>query len=448
MPRLQRHLLDAGRPEMTSVRRPSPLRSTEDHEDEPNPIQSDPSTPNDAGQASSRKRKRGTGKAREAETNGYITQPQPPAVGIKPAVLEATFLFIPVMGMLSFIFGGCCLNVYALEALLSYEPHAGILLTFTQFIFVAIVALPSQISFSNPPLFLKPREIPLLRWCPYIALFFAVNILNNYAFGFKISVPVHIILRSGGSITTMGVGWLWGKRYASRHVFAVLLLTLGVLIAAVADAGAKGKIESNPEKSAQDLFTFIAGLGILFVAQVLSAIMGLYTQATYEKYGNHWQENLFYSHVLSLPLFAPFYSTILEQLKDFISSYPLVYVKSPRSVPSDDFKYGIPLRLVLTAANSVTQYACIRGVHMLAARTSALTVTIVLNVRKLVSLFLSIYLFGNYLPPGVVVGAFIVFVAGGIYSLESQRQATERQQAKAEARAQMHLGVNGKAKEN
>ena len=85
---------------------------------------------------------------------------------------------------------------------------------------------------------------------------------------------------------------------------------------------------------------------------------------------------------------------------------------------------------------------------MLAARTSALTVTIVLNVRKLVSLFLSIYLFGNYLPPGVVVGAFIVFVAGGIYSLESQRQATERQQAKAEARAQMHLGVNGKAKEN
>lgn len=44
-------------------------------------------------------------------------------------------------------------------------------------------------------------------------MFFAVNLLNNYAFGYNISVPVHIILRSGGSVMTMLVGYLWGKRY-------------------------------------------------------------------------------------------------------------------------------------------------------------------------------------------------------------------------------------------
>jgi solute carrier family 35 (UDP-xylose/UDP-N-acetylglucosamine transporter), member B4 len=66
-----------------------------------------------------------------------------------------------------------------------------------------------------------------------IVLFFSVNILNNYAFGFDISVPVHIILRSGGSITTMLVGFAWGKRYSRMHVISVALLTVGVIISAV-----------------------------------------------------------------------------------------------------------------------------------------------------------------------------------------------------------------------
>ncbi len=68
--------------------------------------------------------------------------------------------------------------------------------------------------------------------------------------------------------------------------------------------------------------------------------------------------------------------------------------------------------------NSLTQLACIRGVNLLAAKSSALTVTIVLNVRKLVSLFLSIWLFGNRLAPGVLVGAAVVFGSGGLYAWE------------------------------
>lgn len=72
-----------------------------------------------------------------------------------------------------------------------------------------------------------------------IVLFFAVNVLNNYAFGYKISVPIHIILRSGGSVTTMLVGWLWGKRYSRMQVISVALLTIGVVVAAMSDAKTK-----------------------------------------------------------------------------------------------------------------------------------------------------------------------------------------------------------------
>lgn len=89
-------------------------------------------------------------------------------------------------------------------------------------------------------------------------MFFAVNMLNNFAFGYNISVPVHIILRSGGSVMTMLVGYVWGKRYTSMQsesvlvmisnfvgcvecvsVLSVAMLTAGIGVAAMADAQAK-----------------------------------------------------------------------------------------------------------------------------------------------------------------------------------------------------------------
>jgi UDP-xylose/UDP-N-acetylglucosamine transporter B4 len=79
-----------------------------------------------------------------------------------------------------------------------------------------------------------------------------------------------------------------------------------------------------------------------------------------------------------------------------------------------------PDQLAYLAINILTQYACIRGVNLLAAKSSALTVTIVLNIRKLVSLLLSIWLFGNSLAQGTLLGALVVFGAGALYSLGSR----------------------------
>lgn len=52
--------------------------------------------------------------------------------------------------------------------------------------------------------------------------------------------------------------------------------------------------------------------------------------------------------------------------------------------------------------------------------------TIVLNVRKLVSLFISIWLFGNELPLGVMLGAAVVFAGGGIYAWEGTRMQNRK----------------------
>lgn len=108
-----------------------------------------------------------------------------------------------------------------------------------QFIFVAITSLPSQLDSRRPPFYLKSNRVPIRRWLVNIVLFFAINVLNNHAFSYDISVPVHIILRSGGSITTMLAGSLYGKRYSRIQVTAVLLLTVGVITAAWSDSQTK-----------------------------------------------------------------------------------------------------------------------------------------------------------------------------------------------------------------
>ncbi|KAK7418319.1 golgi uridine diphosphate-N-acetylglucosamine transporter [Neonectria magnoliae] len=316
--------------------------------------------------------------------------------------------------MLGLIFGGCCSNVYALEAIVSFEPSST-LLTFVQFLFVAVTGFVAQFDKQNS-YFIAPNKVPIRRWLVNIVLFFTINVLNNHAFSYNISVPVHIILRSGGSITTMAAGYLYGKRYTRTQVVAVVLLTLGVILAAWSDAQSKVAGESNGRPA------FSTGLVILFVAQVLSAIMGLYTEATYVIYGPQWRENLFYSHALSLPLFLPFVPSMVRTLGHLLSSPP-IQMPGPLSLASDFLP--VPSQLVYLVINVLTQYACIRGVNLLAAISTALTVTIVLNIRKLVSLLLSIWLFGNRLAPGTMLGAMVVFGAGGLYTMGTKRKVVE-----------------------
>ena len=175
--------------------------------------------------------------------------------------------------------------------------------------------------------------------------------------------------------------------------------------------------------------------------------MGLYTQATYAKYGPYWNENLFYSHFLSLPLFLPFLPSFRAHLQRLMASPRLEFTLplsrpyqdqltlwfnklNPSALPmlglSSPPALKVPTHILALLLNTFTQYACIRGVNLLGARTSALGVTIMLNVRKLFSLFLSIWLFDNELPLGLLLGAAVVFAGGGIYAWEGARMQTSK----------------------
>lgn len=363
----------------------------------------------------------------------------------------------------------------------------GPLITFVQFVVTALFTLPAFLSFSAGPrsLFLRPRAVPIKSWLIYTAFFMTVNLLNNWAFAYKISVPLHIILRSGGPVSSMAVGYLYNsKRYSRMQVLAVLLLTLGVVGAALADASAKGQsmeIGIGSDEDGSSLITSVTGFMILALAMILASFQGVYADRLYEMYGrSHWREALLYSHMLSLPFFLPTYPHLSSQFRALLSSPPMLSLLS--SVVADDeltlanstsTVFGAvaattapvssetlstsinsaatslllalskqplvrsilartPVKVAYLLLNAVTQYLCIRGVHLLSANSSSLTVTIVLNIRKLVSLLLSIYFFGNVLATGVLVGAALVFIGGGLYGFEGARLRKRKEARKTE----------------
>ncbi|KAK6428808.1 golgi uridine diphosphate-N-acetylglucosamine transporter [Oleoguttula sp. CCFEE 5521] len=209
----------------------------------------------------------------------------------------------------------------------------------------------------------------------------------------------------------MIAGSIRGKRYSRLQVASVALLTVGVL----------GKSMTIETKTSTSEFT--TGLSILMLAQLLSAYMGAYVEDTYASYGASWTENLFYSHFLSLPFFLPLSGPMRRQWTRLASTPALnrdvaTWPSSTNPILADLLS-TTPRGLVFLLINATTQLACISGVNLLSAKSSAVTVTIVLNIRKLVSFMLSTWLFGHELSAKMLLGSALVFGSGALYGWET-----------------------------
>jgi UDP-xylose/UDP-N-acetylglucosamine transporter B4 len=86
------------------------------------------------------------------------------------------------------------------------------LITFAQFAFVALDGLRHHATWGKYGPKLKPSVVPLSNWILLVIIFFLVSSLNNIALGYNISMPLHIIFRSGGLIANMIMGALILKK--------------------------------------------------------------------------------------------------------------------------------------------------------------------------------------------------------------------------------------------
>lgn len=137
--------------------------------------------------------------------------------------------------------------------------------------------------------------------------------------------------------------------------------------------------------------SYFLGISLLLLALFLSAIMGIWQELTFAKYGrDNWQESLFYSHFFSLPL-------LMLRKGDLQREWNLAMASTPTRLfaGSDNFSLAVPSMVPLLALNVVTQLACINGVNRLTSKVSSVAVTLVLVVRKAVSLAISVLLVGG-----------------------------------------------------
>jgi len=231
------------------------------------------------------------------------------------------------------------------------------------------------------------------------------------------------------------------SRYTSTQVTSVLLVTAGVVITTLS-------AQSSSAKKSTSVATYATGIGILTLALVLSGMLGLVQDWTFAKHAlvkvegpAPWQESMFYLHFLALPMFIPLLPDLAAQmhilnsqgsrvelnfpvplpaLLNFSTTFPALFPSySPPSLPihlfprsgnmsllsiteatnlnSTPFSYhpfllslSIPHVYLPLVLNTITQLLCAAGVHRLTTHVSALTVTLVLVVRKAASLIISV----------------------------------------------------------
>ncbi|KAM5172477.1 nucleotide sugar transporter SLC35B4-like isoform 1-T1 [Mantella aurantiaca] len=302
------------------------------------------------------------------------------------------------------VFCGCCSNVVFLELLARNFPGCGNIVTFAQFLLIAIEGFIFQADFGR-----KRPAIPLRYYVIMVTMFFTVSVVNNYALNLNISMPLHMIFRSGSLIANMVLGIIiLRKRYSFSKYLSIALVSLGIFICTMMSAK---QVASQPAASEEEGFVaflwWLLGIAALTFALLVSARMGIFQETLYKEYGKHSKEALFYNHALPLPGFL--------LLAPDIYHHALLFTQSePFQLPLLGIQ--MPVMWFYLLMNIITQYVCIRGVFILTTECPSLTVTLVVTLRKFLSLIFSILYFKNPFTTWHWMGTLFVFLGTLLYT--------------------------------
>ncbi|XP_006633343.1 UDP-xylose and UDP-N-acetylglucosamine transporter [Lepisosteus oculatus] len=305
---------------------------------------------------------------------------------------------------IALVFIGCCSNVVFLELLVRDFPGCGNIVTFAQFAFIALEGFIFENNFGR-----KKPAIPIRNYIIMVTMFFTVSVINNYALNFNIAMPLHMIFRSGSLIANMILGIIiLKKRYSVTKYISISLVSLGIFICTLMSAK---QVASHPNSSEEEGFYaflhWLFGIAMLTFALLMSARMGIFQETLYKQYGKHSKEALFYNHCLPLPGFLLLGANIYNHAVLFSQSAPV-------EIPV----IGIvaPVMWIYLLMNVVTQYICIRGVFILTTECTSLTVTLVVTLRKFISLIISIIYFRNPFTAWHWIGTVVVFIGTLMYT--------------------------------
>eukprot|EP00474_Spongospora_subterranea_P000315 CRZ00773.1 hypothetical protein [Spongospora subterranea] len=331
-----------------------------------------------------------------------------------------SFLDRALFRAITFVFLGCALNNVSLELLINSDLGIGNTITASQFVFISLFGLITHLQYRDGSLYLQERRSPIGFFFKTTSVFVIVSLINNVVFIFNISIPFHMLFRSCSLVVSMGLGlFVYKKQYTKHQIISCLLITTGVLVATLADSvvqsnccDAPGVHLDSGRSPGTDhwkgILPWMLGVTLLLISLILSSILGHWQEWGYQQYGRYPQENMFYSHLFSLPFFLFLAPDIISRLPALITRSTDVYIPY-LNIP-------LPYSLIL-AGNIVSQYICVRGVHDVTCLSTTLTCTFTLTIRKFVSLLISVVFLGNTLTLFHWIGAILVFAGTILYSL-------------------------------
>lgn len=251
----------------------------------------------------------------EPQSSSVAGEPHEPSSSLSLFGWSPRLLFAVFMVLIS-----CCCNVIFLELLVRQDPGIGNLVTFSQFL---VIALEGFI-FTTKCGTVGP-QVPFSSWIVLVVMYFLVSVTNNYALSYHVPMPLHMIFRAGSLLANMLMGMvLLGKRYKTVKYVSVLIITVGIATCTVMSATSRVSLKSGKAvfseegESKQAVEEILAaleleqterlrelsmGIALLVLAMLMSARMGIYQEVLYTRHGKHPKEALFYTHALPLPGF-------------------------------------------------------------------------------------------------------------------------------------------------
>ncbi|NXP25312.1 S35B4 protein, partial [Scytalopus superciliaris] len=277
-------------------------------------------------------------------------------------------------------------------------PGCGNIVTFSQFLFIAVEGFIFEANFGR-----KSPAIPVRYYFMMVAMFFTVSVVNNYALNLNISMPLHMIFRSGSLIASMALGIIiLKKRYSVSKYTSIALVSLGIFTCTFMSAKQVASDSNLHEEDGLQVFLW-------WLLGIMSARMGIFQETLYKRFGKHSKEALFYNHALPLPGFLLLAPNIYQHAHAVLFSQ-----SEPFQLPL--LGLSIPIMWFYLFMNVLTQYVCIRGVFTLTTECSSLTVTLVVTLRKFVSLIFSILYFHNPFTGWHWLGTALVFLGTLLYT--------------------------------
>ncbi|BFF92592.1 UDP-xylose and UDP-N-acetylglucosamine transporter [Drosophila madeirensis] len=292
---------------------------------------------------------------------------------------------------------GCCSGGVFLELLVKLDPGIGNLVTAAQFAFVALEGL-----IFTSRLGLAQRKISLRDYALLVAMFFVTSVCNNYVFEFNVSMTLHMIIRGGSLISNMCLGSIiLKKKYRLSQYISVVMISVGIFICTYVSSRDLPVQSARESATEADVWRWLVGVMLLVLALFVSSYMGITQELLYRRHGKCAREALYYTHLLPLPAFLLMHDNIRAHWR-------LACAGEAYTVPL--LGVAVPLILLYLLGNVLTQHMCISSVYALTTECSSLTVTLIITLRKFISLVFSIVYFRNPFTAYHWLGTVMVFV--------------------------------------